>query len=49
VRSRLTRDGAVLPLAGRRAHAAVLDLDPHDITNVQVDLTVFDGRVVHER
>jgi predicted amidohydrolase YtcJ len=27
----------------------LLDLDPHDITEVQVDLTVFDGRVVHER
>ncbi|MCX5335609.1 amidohydrolase [Streptomyces sp. NBC_00140] len=27
----------------------LLDLDPHDITDVQVDLTVFDGRVVHER
>lgn len=27
----------------------LLDLDPHAITEVQVDLTVFDGRVVHER
>ncbi|MDK1342102.1 amidohydrolase [Streptomyces sp. 378] len=27
---------------------SLLDLDPHDITDVQVDLTVFDGRVVHE-
>ncbi|MFE7278271.1 amidohydrolase [Streptomyces sp. NPDC057623] len=27
----------------------LLDLDPHDITDVRVDLTVFDGRVVHER
>ncbi|MFJ9712083.1 amidohydrolase [Streptomyces sp. NPDC101234] len=27
----------------------LLDLDPHDSTDVQVDLTVFDGRVVHER
>ncbi|MFI0509176.1 amidohydrolase [Streptomyces sp. WSLK1-5] len=27
----------------------LLDLDPHDITDVQVDLTVFDGTVVHER
>ncbi|MFE8958144.1 amidohydrolase [Streptomyces iakyrus] len=27
----------------------LLDLDPHDITRVQVDLTVFDGRVVFER
>ncbi|NGO73768.1 amidohydrolase [Streptomyces boncukensis] len=27
----------------------LLDRDPHDITDAQVDLTVFDGRVVHER
>ncbi|TPQ17181.1 amidohydrolase [Streptomyces sporangiiformans] len=27
----------------------LLDLDPHDITQVEVDLTVFDGRVVFER
>ncbi|MFE0519742.1 amidohydrolase [Streptomyces sp. NPDC058954] len=27
----------------------LLDLDPHAITDAQVDLTVFDGRVVHER
>lgn len=27
----------------------LLDLDPHVITDVEVDLTVFDGRVVHER
>ena len=27
----------------------LLDLDPHEITEVQVDLTVFDGRVVFER
>ncbi|MER7894632.1 amidohydrolase [Streptomyces sp. NPDC096046] len=27
---------------------SLLDLDPHEITDVQVDLTVFDGRVVHE-
>ncbi|MFD5945707.1 amidohydrolase [Streptomyces collinus] len=27
----------------------LLDLDPHEITQVQVDLTVFDGRVVFER
>jgi predicted amidohydrolase YtcJ len=27
----------------------LLERDPHDITDVQVDLTVFDGRVVHER
>ncbi|MDN0196770.1 amidohydrolase [Streptomyces sp. S.PNR 29] len=27
----------------------LLDLDPHDITEAQVDLTVFDGRVVFER
>ncbi|MET7729969.1 amidohydrolase [Streptomyces sp. NPDC005402] len=27
----------------------LLDLDPHEITDVQVDLTVFDGAVVHER
>ncbi|MFF7132297.1 amidohydrolase [Streptomyces sp. NPDC008196] len=27
----------------------LLDLDPHGITDVQVDLTVFDGTVVHER
>ncbi|GGN12194.1 amidohydrolase [Streptomyces fuscichromogenes] len=27
----------------------LLDLDPHDITDVEVVLTVFDGRVVHER
>ncbi|MFJ5726620.1 amidohydrolase [Streptomyces paradoxus] len=39
---------------GRAADLCVLDrpllgLDPHDITRVQVDLTVFDGRVVFER
>ncbi|KUM80062.1 hypothetical protein AQI70_07770 [Streptomyces curacoi] len=27
----------------------LLDRDPHEITDAQVDLTVFDGRVVHER
>ncbi|MFF5839967.1 amidohydrolase [Streptomyces massasporeus] len=27
----------------------LLDLDPHEITEVRVDLTVFDGRVVFER
>ncbi|MFE8991025.1 amidohydrolase [Streptomyces collinus] len=27
----------------------LLDLDPHEIPQVQVDLTVFDGRVVFER
>jgi predicted amidohydrolase YtcJ len=27
----------------------LLDLDPHSITDAEVDLTVFDGRVVHER
>lgn len=27
----------------------LLGLDPHGITDVEVDLTVFDGRVVHER
>ncbi|CAL9365914.1 N-substituted formamide deformylase [Streptomyces sp. enrichment culture] len=27
----------------------LLDLDPHEMTQVQVDLTVFDGRVVFER
>ncbi|MFJ7335661.1 amidohydrolase family protein [Streptomyces sp. NPDC101116] len=27
----------------------LLDLDPHEITRVQVDLTVFDGRVVFEQ
>ncbi|MGC4972570.1 amidohydrolase [Streptomyces sp. DT199] len=27
----------------------LLDLDPHEITRVRVDLTVFDGRVVFER
>jgi predicted amidohydrolase YtcJ len=27
----------------------LLDLDPHDIVEVEVDLTVFDGRVVFER
>ncbi|MEH0416481.1 amidohydrolase [Streptomyces sp. B21-083] len=27
----------------------LLGLDPHDITGVEVDLTVFDGRVVFER
>jgi predicted amidohydrolase YtcJ len=27
----------------------LLDLDAHDITEVRVDMTVFDGRVVHER
>ncbi|MEU1519463.1 amidohydrolase [Streptomyces sp. NPDC005811] len=40
--------------AGRAADLCVLDrpllgLDPHEITEVGVDLTVFDGRVVHER
>ncbi len=27
----------------------LIDLDPHDVTDAEVDLTVFDGRVVHER
>lgn len=27
----------------------LLDLDPYEITQVRVDLTVFDGRVVFER
>ncbi|MCX3290098.1 amidohydrolase [Streptomyces sp. NEAU-H22] len=27
----------------------LLDLDPHEITQVRVDLTVFDGRIVFER
>ncbi|MEH0421242.1 amidohydrolase [Streptomyces sp. B21-083] len=40
--------------AGKVADLCVLDrpllaLDPHGIAEVQVDLTVFDGRVVHER
>ena len=39
---------------GKAADLCVLDrpllgLDPHEITDVQVDLTVFDGAVVHER
>ncbi|WP_371664333.1 amidohydrolase [Streptomyces sp. NBC_00280] len=39
---------------GRVADLCVLDrpllgIDPHDITEVEVDLTVFDGRVVFER
>ncbi|WP_369166980.1 amidohydrolase [Streptomyces sp. R28] len=39
---------------GKVADLCVLDrpllhLDPHDISQVEVDLTVFDGRVVHER
>ncbi|MFH9892610.1 amidohydrolase [Streptomyces luteogriseus] len=39
---------------GRAADLCVLDrplvdLDPHEITQVQVDLTVFDGRVLFER
>ncbi|WDF43297.1 amidohydrolase [Streptomyces sp. T12] len=39
---------------GKAADLCVLDrpllgLDPHDLTRVEVDLTVFDGRVVHER
>ncbi|MFF6911066.1 amidohydrolase family protein [Streptomyces sp. NPDC012466] len=44
--------GTVAP--GRAADLCVLDrplrdLDPHEITQVQVDLTVFDGQVVFER
>ncbi|MEU1003945.1 amidohydrolase [Streptomyces tibetensis] len=40
--------------AGRAADLCVLDrplldLDPHEITQAQVDLTVFDGQVVFER
>jgi predicted amidohydrolase YtcJ len=27
----------------------LLDLDPHDVTRVEVDMTVFDGGVVFER
>ncbi|MFF7765010.1 hypothetical protein ACIPIU_03230 [Streptomyces massasporeus] len=27
----------------------LVDLDPHEISEVRVDLTVFDGRVVFER
>ncbi|MEU5592791.1 amidohydrolase [Streptomyces sp. NPDC020298] len=39
---------------GKVADLCVLDrpllgLDPHDITRMEVDLTVFGGRVVHER
>lgn len=39
---------------GRVADLCVLDrpllgIDPHNITDVEVDLTVFDGRVVFER
>jgi predicted amidohydrolase YtcJ len=39
---------------GKVADLCVLDrdlmaTDPHDITGVEVDLTVFDGRVVFER
>ncbi|MHC5902935.1 amidohydrolase [Streptomyces sp. S6] len=44
--------GTVEP--GKAADLCVLDrpllgLDPHDITQVEVDLTVFDGEVVYER
>lgn len=40
--------------AGWVADLCVLDrpllgLDPHAITDAEVDLTVFDGRIVHER
>lgn len=43
--------GTVEP--GKVADLCVLDrpllgLDPHDITGAEVDLTVFDGRVVFE-
>ncbi|MCP4687407.1 MAG: amidohydrolase family protein [Desulfobacterales bacterium] len=39
---------------GKRADLIVLDrniyaIDPADIVNARVDLTVFDGRVVYER
>ena len=39
---------------GKVADLCVLDrpllgLDPHDITGAEVDLTMFDGRVVFER
>ncbi|ANS70318.1 putative TIM-barrel fold metal-dependent hydrolase [Streptomyces lincolnensis] len=40
--------------AGKVADLCVLDrpllgMDPHGITDAEVDLTVFDGWVVHER
>lgn len=50
----MTSTGSFTVEPGRAADLCVLDqpllhLDPHRITDVRVDLTVFDGQVVFER